>query len=304
MSAAMPVVAVRGSTGISMNYGPPGYDPVTAFTRDDNKTCRRMLFSPDGRCFAWINGIVVKIVSTSTWKVQSEIQRPKALNINFSPKGTYLVTWEQFVITQANPQGSPNLNIWKSETGELVKSFVHKSQMGWEPQWSADEKICARLINNDVHFYEDSNFDAAVHRLNVGKVASFSMSPTVSPLHILCFLPGNSGQPSFGRLFQYPKFDNSTALANKSFFQADRVDMFWNNKGTAVLLMNSTELDRTGSSYYGKQTLHFISTKRDTAMVLLGKEGPVYSAQWSPKNTEFCVVYGFMPAKATLFNLK
>lgn len=47
--------------------------------------------------------------------------------------------------------------------------------------------------------------------------------------------------------------------------------MFWNNKGTAVLLMNSTELDKSGSSYYGKQTLHFISTKRDTAMVLLGE---------------------------------
>lgn len=35
-----------------------------------------------------------------------------------------------------------------------------------------------------------------------------------------------------------------------------------------------------------------------------GKEGPVHAVEWSPKNTEFCVVYGFMPAKATLFNLK
>jgi len=25
---------------------------------------------------------------------------------------------------------------------------------------------------------------------------------------------------------------------------------------------------------------------------------------WSPNSTEFCVVYGFMPAKATVFNLK
>ena len=30
----------------------------------------------------------------------------------------------------------------------------------------------------------------------------------------------------------------------------------------------------------------------------------MYSVQWSPKSLEFCVVYGFMPAKATLFNLK
>lgn len=46
--------------------------------------------------------------------------------------------------------------------------------------------------------------------------------------------------------------------------------MFWNNRGTEVLLMTSTDIDKTGASYYGKQTLHFISTKGDTAMVLLG----------------------------------
>lgn len=49
---------VRGSTGISLNYGPPGYDLVTAFTRDDSKGCKTMLFSPDGRYFAWVNGYV------------------------------------------------------------------------------------------------------------------------------------------------------------------------------------------------------------------------------------------------------
>jgi len=54
-------------------------------------------------------------------------------------------------------------------------------------------------------------------------------------------------------------------------FQADKVDMFWNKRGTGVLLMTSTEVDKSGSSYYGKQALHFISTKGETAMVLLSK---------------------------------
>lgn len=35
-----------------------------------------------------------------------------------------------------------------------------------------------------------------------------------------------------------------------------------------------------------------------------GKEGPIHAVQWSPKQTEFLVIYGFMPSKATLFNLK
>ena len=34
------------------------------------------------------------------------------------------------------------------------------------------------------------------------------------------------------------------------------------------------------------------------------KNGPIYDVVWSPNSAEFCVVYGFMPAKATVFNLK
>ena len=34
----------------------------------------------------------------------------------------------------------------------------------------------------------------------------------------------------------------------------------------------------------------------------LDKEGPVHEAAWSPNSEEFVVVYGFMPAKATIYN--
>ena len=33
--------------------------------------------------------------------------------------------------TSSNPQGTPNLHIWKSETGELVKSLIQKKQSDW-----------------------------------------------------------------------------------------------------------------------------------------------------------------------------
>lgn len=36
----------------------------------------------------------------------------------------------------------------------------------------------------------------------------------------------------------------------------------------------------------------------------IAKQGPIYSVEWNPRGNEFCVVYGFMPAKATLFNIK
>ena len=74
--------------------------------------------------------------------------------------------------------------------------------------------------------------------------------------------------------------------------------------GNFALLLTQADVDKTGSSYYGKQQLHFLSTKGDSAMVGLAKEGPIYSVEWSPACAEFCVVYGYMPAKATLYNNK
>jgi len=46
------------------------------------------------------------------------------------------------------------------------------------------------------------------------------------------YVPGSKGAPSFVRLYQYPNFGGpQSALANKSFFKADKVTMLWNKKG-------------------------------------------------------------------------
>ena len=52
--------------------------------------------------------------------------------------------------------------------------------------------------------------------------------------------------------------------------------------------------------------LCYANVEGDTAMVPLGKDGPIYSFEWAPnlKPVMFAVVYGYMPAKATLYNKK
>ena len=47
--------------------------------------------------------------------------------------------------------------------------------------------------------------------------------------------------------------------------------------GKSVLLWTQSEVDKTGASYYGKGQLHYADGSGDTAMVQLGKEGPIYS---------------------------
>lgn len=45
--------------------------------------------------------------------------------------------------------------------------------------------------------------------------------------------------------------------------------MKWNQKGTGLLLITSTDVDQTGVSYYGKQALHFMTIKGDSYAVQL-----------------------------------
>lgn len=40
-------------------------------------------------------------------------------------------------------------------------------------------------------------------------------------------------------------------------------------KATAVLVTASTEVDKTGASYYGEQTLHYVAINGESAVIQL-----------------------------------
>ena len=40
--------------------------------------------------------------------------------------------------------------------------------------------------------------------------------------------------------------------------------------GSAVLVLTTTEVDKTGASYYGEQGLHYLSVKGEGNIVILG----------------------------------
>jgi uncharacterized protein with WD repeat len=81
------------------------------------------------------------------------------------------------------------------------------------------------------------------------------------------------------------------------------VSFKWNSTGTAVLVFSSCDVDKTNQSYYGETNLHFLRTDRShEGNVPLSKEGPIHDFEWAPNGTSFVVVYGFMPAKATMFS--
>lgn len=173
------------------------------------------------------------------------------------------------------------------------------------------------MLNGEVCFFE--NFNKTSQKLS-GKVGGFSVSPGKllsgayngslyvirnfkGASHVAVYFRGNKGSPSMCRLFKYPNLEGSP-IASKSFSQTDKVEMMWNKKGTGCLILTSTDVDSTGVSYYGKQALHFLAASGDSYSVPLSADGPIHAVNWSPKSNQFIVVYGNLPAKATLFNLK
>uniref|UniRef100_A0A8W7Q4S2 Eukaryotic translation initiation factor 2A n=1 Tax=Anopheles coluzzii TaxID=1518534 RepID=A0A8W7Q4S2_ANOCL len=315
-SGNTPTVALRSAKGVEVwkteqQKQQLTFLPDPRFTPDQSKSCRTIVYSPDGRFLAWANGSTVQLcqVTAAGWKPIASLPRPKACHLRFSPLGSFLMTWEVYTENpHETPKEKPNLFIYRAATGEEVYSIIQKRHQDWQMHWSCDESIAALLVGGEALFYDHgptgSGFGQVVKRFGGLRNGGLSVAPGPSPPHIGVYMPGTKGAPSMCRLFKYPNLELNQPVASKSFFQADKVDMMWNRKGTGLILMTSTDVDTTGVSYYGKQALHYMTPKGDSCGIQLKAEGPIHDVAWSPKSTEFCVVYGFMPARATLFNLK
>lgn len=105
------------------------------------------------------------------------------------------------------------------------------------------------------------------------------------------------------KVFVVPQFNNP--VSQKTFFKGDKVQLKWNNSGTSVIVLAQTDVDRSGKSYYGETTLYLLSsTGAFDSRIDLDREGPIHDVTWSPNSKEFGVVYGFIPAKTTIFNFR
>lgn len=53
--------------------------------------------------------------------------------------------------------------------------------------------------------------------------------------------------------------------------KVDTVEYIWNIQCSAVLLLTTAEVDKSGASYYGEQGLFFLSTRGDSMRVTFCK---------------------------------
>ncbi|KAI1109954.1 eukaryotic translation initiation factor eIF2A-domain-containing protein [Nemania sp. NC0429] len=295
----------RTQKEIGVTDAAPVYLPVPGFVKPEGNL-RCAVYSPCGRYLAWASNERVSVVDASSGHVLATIIVANVFDVAFSPHGTYLSTWER-PAKDENGDATKNLKIWRT-TEEITDGaekqpmgrFVQKSQTGWNLQYTSDEKYCARLVTNEVQFYSSDDLATVWNKLRVEGVTDFAIAPGQS-YNVAVFVPERKGQPAAVKVFNVPQF--SSPISQKTFFKGDKVQLKWNSLGTSLIVLAQTDVDKSNKSYYGETTLYLLSANGTLdARITLDKEGPIHDVSWSPNGKEFGVIYGYMPAKTTIFN--
>ncbi|KAL8942465.1 MAG: hypothetical protein Q9216_001665 [Gyalolechia sp. 2 TL-2023] len=253
----------------------------------------------------------VTVIDAAVGLVVTALSAQNVFELGFSPLGSFIITWQR-PSKDANGDAVKNLKVWSVLQGRttgpeedehnVVGRFVQKSQTGWNLQYTYDERYCARVVSNEVQLYESGDLGNVWNKLRVEGVADFAVSPGKNH-SIAVFVPERKGQPAAVKVYNVPKF--SIPVSQKNFFKGDKVQLKWNMEGTELIVLAQTEVDKSGKSYYGETTLYLLSVNGGfDSRIHLDKDGPIHDVTWSPNSKEFGVVYGYMPAKTTLFDVR
>ncbi|OCH86207.1 translation initiation factor eIF-2A [Obba rivulosa] len=293
--------AFRAQKSLGLVGGTPNYDPLDSFQGPD-VPARTYQYSPDGRLFAYAVPTGVRIYQAEGAQLLQELSLPNVVEISFSPRGTYISTWERPVKLEDGAQNK-NLRVFSASTGEELIAFTQKSQEGWELQYTISESHAIRLVGQEIQVFRPAEWSSGVvDKLKVEGATSIALSPGLNP-SVAVFVAEKKGQPASIKIYSLSALTGAPT-SQKTFFKADRAQIKWNTLGTHVMVLTQTEVDQANKSYYGETGgLYLLSAAGNfDCRVTLDKDGPVHDFAWSPNSKEFVVIYGFMPAKAMLFD--
>ncbi|KAJ0693550.1 putative transcription factor WD40-like family [Helianthus annuus] len=296
-------ILVREPGGFVIWNGPPFTNNQPSI-KLDKVPCTSAKFSDDGSKLMVIKSeSTISIYDCKTLKETRSFESPNILAAALSPCGTYLQTFQK----ASSPQ-EKNVTLWKTETGESVYALSQKNmtKATWPTiRFSADEAVASRMATNELQFFDVADFSkGVVHKIRVPGVASAELSNNPGS-HVAAFAPESKGMPGSVQIYACAPDSSSEPIARRSFFRCSSVQQHWNNGSTGLLVVAQADVDKTNQSYYGETKLYYLTLDgTHDGLVSLRKEGPVHDVQWSYSGKEFAVVYGFMPAMATIFDKK
>ena len=125
------------------------------------------------------------VVDASLGHVITSLPAENVYELGFSPLGTFIITWQRHS-KDDNGDAIKNLKVWRVVEGgpdaaddehNVVGRFVQKSQTGWNLQYTYDEQYCARVVTNEVQFYQSGELATVWNKLRVEGVTDFAVSP-------------------------------------------------------------------------------------------------------------------------------
>jgi translation initiation factor 2A len=141
-------------------------------------------YSPDSKYFAWATPEQVSVIDASVGHVITTLATPNVYELGFSPLGTYLITWQR-PSKDEDGNATKNLKVWRTLSDEaeddgsraVIGEYVQKNQSGWNLQYTSDEKLCARVVTNEVQFFQSNDLRNPWNKLRVEGVTEMALSP-------------------------------------------------------------------------------------------------------------------------------
>ena len=127
----------------------------------------------------------VIVVDASVGHVITSLPTENVYELGFSPLGTFIITWQR-PSKDGNGDAVKNLKVWRVVEGgpdagedehDVVGRLVQKSQTGWNLQYTYDEQYCARVVTNEVQFYQSGDLATVWNKLRVEGVTDSAVSP-------------------------------------------------------------------------------------------------------------------------------
>lgn len=137
-------------------------------------------YSPTGSHLCIVPEIgPISLYDSISGKLYCQIECADASYVEFSPKGTYMITWSKAVKGSADGAIEGNLKVWNIADQLLVIAYSQKLFKKETIQFSSDETLCYRIVSNEVHILDGRNLTAGVKCKVLHKgILQFRASPT------------------------------------------------------------------------------------------------------------------------------
>jgi translation initiation factor 2A len=288
------------------------------------------IYDPTGQtvCVAPF-GSTIQLLDARTGELKTEIDNKDALNIFFSPLGTFLVTWSQpstnkntstntaDTTTTTTPTPPPNnnnnLRIWNCITGELISSIPQRVFKAEAIQWTNNEQFVTKQITNELQIYPSHvDINTITHqliRIPCKGYSQYKIAPIITNddhiLSIAFFIPEMGGNPARVTISQWNTLTQEIFhnIVSRTIFGASEASLLWNSIAMTLLVYSSSHVDTSNQSYYGATSVYYLPIKGggEGGKVEQTKEGQVHDVQWSPDGNRFVTTYILMILTTYLF---